>query len=116
MYSYIYIYIYSHPQADCFRLRNHKVLCSNSSSNSFCLFTFYALPDTRVLNSSEVLCIMRASAKISFARVLNPHGERIYCHPQTDCFVVSQLFIGHLKLGSKPAQLYVRLSIRQLGQ
>ena len=33
-----------------------------------------------------------------------------YCHPQTDCFVVSQLFsvarhVGRLKLGSKPTQL-----------
>ena len=40
----------------------------------------------------------------------------IYSHPHTDCFVVSQLFnvarhIGHLKLGSKLAQFYVRLSI-----
>ena len=37
-------------------------------------------------------------------------------HPQTDCFVVSQVFsvarhVGRLKLGSKPAKLYVRLSI-----
>ena len=45
----------------------------------------------------------------------------IYCHPQTDCFVVSQLFsvarhVGRLKLGSKPTQLYIRLSIRLLGQ
>ena len=45
----------------------------------------------------------------------------IYSHPQTDCFVVSQLFsvarhIGRLKLGLKPAQLYVRLSIRMLSQ
>ena len=45
----------------------------------------------------------------------------IYCHPHTDCFVVSQLFsvarhVGSLKLGSKPAQLDVRLSIRPLGQ
>ena len=45
----------------------------------------------------------------------------IYCHPQTDCFVVSQLFsesrhIGRLKPGSKPAQLYVRISIRTLSQ
>ena len=45
----------------------------------------------------------------------------IYCHPQTDCFVVSQLFsmaryVGRLKLGSKPAQLYVRLSIIPLSQ
>ena len=45
----------------------------------------------------------------------------IYCHPQTDCFVVSQLFtvarhVGRLKLGSKPGQLYDRLSIKLLGQ
>ena len=38
----------------------------------------------------------------------------IYCHPQTDCFVVSQLFsvarhVGCLKLGSKPAQLTLDL-------
>ena len=36
----------------------------------------------------------------------------IYCHPQTDCFVVSQLFsvarhVRRLNLGSKPAQVYV---------
>ena len=40
----------------------------------------------------------------------------IYSHPQTDCFVVSKLFsvarpVGRLKLGLKPAQLYVRLRI-----
>ena len=45
----------------------------------------------------------------------------IYCHPQTDCLDISQLFsmagdVGRLKLGSKPAQLYVRLSIRPLDQ
>ena len=45
----------------------------------------------------------------------------IYCHPQTDCFIVLQLFsvarhVGRLKLGSKPAQLYLRLSIRPLSQ
>ena len=49
------------------------------------------------------------------------NDPRIYCHPQTDCFVVSQLFSvarhgGRLKLESKPARLYVRLSIRPLGQ
>ena len=48
-------------------------------------------------------------------------NKYIYSHPQTDCFVVSQLFsvatqVGLLKLGSKPAHLYVRLSIRPLGQ
>ena len=45
----------------------------------------------------------------------------ICCHPQTGCFVVSQLFsvarhVGRLKLGSTPVQLYVRLSIRPHGQ
>ena len=39
----------------------------------------------------------------------------------TDCFVVPQLssvarHVGRLKLGSKPAQLYVRLSIKLLGR
>ena len=45
----------------------------------------------------------------------------IYCHPQTDCFVLSEFFsvakhIQHSKPGSKPIQLYVRLSLRPLGQ
>ena len=45
----------------------------------------------------------------------------IFSHPQTDCFVVSQLFsvarhVGRLKLGSKPSQHYVRFSIIPLSQ
>ena len=45
----------------------------------------------------------------------------IYSHPQTDCFVVSQFFrvakhVGRLKLGSKPAEFYVRHSIIPLSQ
>ena len=45
----------------------------------------------------------------------------IFCHPHTDCFVVSQLFsvarhVGRLKLETKLAQHYVRLSIRPLSQ
>ena len=44
-----------------------------------------------------------------------------YCHPETDCFVLSELFsvarhAGRSKPGSKPTQLYVRLSLRQFGQ
>ena len=42
----------------------------------------------------------------------------IYCHPQTDCSVVLFSVARHverLKLGSKPAQLDIRLSIRPLG-
>ena len=43
----------------------------------------------------------------------------IYCHPQTDCFIILQLLsvvrhVERMKLGSKPTQLYVRLSIRPL--
>ena len=42
-------------------------------------------------------------------------------HPQNDCFSLSELFsqvrhVGRLKPGSKPIQLFVGLSIRQLGQ
>ena len=45
----------------------------------------------------------------------------VYCHPQTDGFVVSQLINaarhgGRLKLGSKHPQLYVRLSIIPFSQ
>ena len=45
----------------------------------------------------------------------------IYCHPQKDCFVLSELFslerhVGRSKPGSKPIQLYVRLSLRPLSQ
>ena len=45
----------------------------------------------------------------------------IYCLPQTDCFVVSQLFsvgrhIGRLKLGLNPVQLCLWLSIIPLSQ
>ena len=44
----------------------------------------------------------------------------IYCHPQTDCFVLLEVFsvarhAGRSKPGSKPVQLYVRLSLRSLG-
>ena len=43
----------------------------------------------------------------------------IYSHPQTDCFVLSELFrvarhAGRLKPGSIPVQLYVRLCFRPL--
>ena len=45
----------------------------------------------------------------------------MYCHPQTDCFVLSELFsvarhVGRLKPGLKPIQLYVRQNLRPLGQ
>ena len=39
----------------------------------------FALPDTRVLNSFEELCIMRVAAVNSFARVLNPRRGAYMC-------------------------------------
>ena len=38
---------------------------------------FYTLSTTRVLNSFEELCIMRAAAENSFTRVLNPHSVQL---------------------------------------
>ena len=43
----------------------------------------------------------------------------VYCHPYTDCFLVSQLFsvtrhARRFKLGSKPASRYARHGILQL--
>ena len=63
-----------------------KVLCSNSSSR---LFTFFnTLSATRVLNSFEELCIMRAAAENSFIRVLNPYGEAyIYIYIYINCYL-----------------------------
>ena len=51
---------------------------------------------------------------------LNKLEVFIYSHPQTDCFVLSELFsvarpAGRSKPGSKPVQLYIRLSLRPLG-
>ena len=139
IYIYIYIYyiIYIVPQTDffvvsqLFNVARHVgriklgskpaqlyVRLSIIIISSVRLFTFYTLPDARVLNSLEEHCILRAAAENSFARLLNPHGGAyiIVMHRH-----VSQIFsvarhVGHLKLGSKPAQLYVRLSIRPLGQ
>ena len=45
-----------------------------TAAEVFICLQFYTLPDTRVLNSFEGLCILRAAAENSFARVLNPHG------------------------------------------
>ena len=51
-----------------------KALCSNSSSSKHPFVYIHTLSATRVLNSFEELCIMRAATENSFARVLNPHG------------------------------------------
>ena len=69
-------------------------------------FIPYQIPECSIRSKSFPLC--ERQPWIPWPRWLNPHGgERIYCHPQTDCFVVSQLFsvvkhAGRYKLGSKP--------------
>ena len=70
-------------------------------------------------NSKKMNLLFFSKAFISL--IIYPSCIYIYSHPQTDCFVVSQLFsgarnIGRLKLGSKPTQLYVRRTIILLSQ
>ena len=52
---------------------NFKGIYVATAAASVCLYS-YTLSATRVLNSFEELCIMRAAAENSFPRVLNPHG------------------------------------------
>ena len=77
----------------------------------------FAIPDTKVLNSFEELW----PSFIPSPECSTPVGERTYCHLQTDCCVLPQLFwvvrhVGRLKLGSKHSQLYARLKIIPLSQ
>ena len=58
--------------------------------------------------------------RIPFNLILHVGWIYIHCHPQIDCFVLSELFsearhAGRSKPGSKPVQIYVRLIFRPLG-
>ena len=71
------------------------------------IFIPYQLPECSILSKNFALCEWRP--KISSPECSTPMGERIYCHLQTDCFVLSELFsmakyVGRSKLGSKPIQ------------
>ena len=75
----------------------------------------------RMLCRSKTFALCKQQPKIPSPECSTPMGERIYCHLHTDCFVASQLFsvarhVGRLKLGSKPAQIYVSLSISPISQ
>ena len=88
--SQLYVRLRIRPlgqQAYHVSLGNYKVLCSNSSS-SICLFTFYTLLDTRGPNSFEELCMMRAAAENSFARVLKVSkvGDHCWGWPEGSLF------------------------------
>ena len=80
--------------------------------------------DTTFKQPTNIIYILRAELYFSLSPDLLPVISLfiyIYILSSTDCFVISQLFsvarqVGHMKLGSKPTQLYVRLSIRPLGQ
>ena len=70
---------------------NYKILGSNSSS-SVHLYTFYTLLDTKVLNSFEELCIMRAAAENSFHQSAQPPWGNVYIviHRQIRCMTTLQ--------------------------
>ena len=85
-----------------------RYLFSNSSSSR--LFTFfkpYRLPECSILSKSFALCERRPT--ISSPECSTSMGESIYCHPQTDCYVISGRFsvaryAGRSKPGSKSVQ------------
>ena len=54
----------------------------------------YLLNGYRELNLFEEPCFTLVATITSLARELNPTGlgKHIYCHPQTDCIVLSELF------------------------
>ena len=68
-----------------------------------------------------LLCSFPMIIAIALSAPLSRVYIYIYSHPQTDCFVLSELFsvvrhAGRSKPESKPIQFYVRLSLRPLGQ
>ena len=88
----------------------YNALCINFRLFIFCLTGYQSAQFTRrALHSASV-------SRLFLLQGTQPLGrERIYCHPQTHCFVVLQPFrvarhAGRFKLGSKSAQLYDRRS------
>ena len=88
------------------------------------IFIPYRLPESSILSKSFALCERRP--KIPSPECSTPMGSvYIVIHRQTVSFyqnssVLSELFgvarhVGRSKPGSKPSQLYVRLSLRPLG-
>ena len=100
-------------------------VCESTSAPGFSahVSTFVCLHFTllafEILNLLEDLYITQVATINTFAKVLEPPllspnvWKYIYCHPHTDCFIVSQLFrvaryARRFKLGSKSAKRYVR--------
>ena len=85
-------------------LGNYKVLCTTAAAFVCLQLTPYRIPECSISSKSFALCWRQP--KIPSPECSTTMGERIYCHPQADSFVVSQLFsvarhVGRLKLGSK---------------
>ena len=69
-----------------------------------------------ILNIQESTTILNACTRKVWKLIECTTYIYMHFHPQTDSFVISQLFsvtrhVGRLKLGSKSAQIYVRLNI-----
>ena len=106
---YIYIYIYIYIRSETFENNLNSHLNPRVS-----IYPSGECKNTKLNVTGEDLETLVANIYIYIYIY-------ICSHPQTDCFVVSQLFyvarhVGHFKLGSKPARLYVRLSIIPLSQ
>ena len=107
-------------QSDCFVSYSGHLLEGGSYPSAKMQSVYSTAPPTGQENSVGWLVGFYGIS--TFVGHLMPNSLLyIYCHPQTDCFVVSQLFsvarhVEPWKLGSKPAQLYVRLSIIPLSQ
>ena len=71
--------------------------CKRRKFKHLCFVYICPLNSYRVLNSFEEPCFTLVATITSLARELNSTGVGeyiyIYCHPQTDCFVLSELFI-----------------------
>ena len=119
IYIYIYTYIYHHhrhyPVVPPARISMLSLATSPYRSSPLVglqgyIACFHFIPLIPVLNSFE------AVAENTFARVLKPHRGAYILLSTDKLFRCIITFQCGLKLGSKPAQLYVRLSIRPLGQ
>ena len=103
LYIYIYIYIYTF-------MNFHHTTCES---------TCYTLSSSAANLGDNTVSVARYI--YIYIYIYTYIYIYIYIYQQPDSFVVSQLFsvarlTGRLKLGSRPDQLYVRLSIIPLSQ
>ena len=96
--------------------RQHK-RTSMGPSGSYWNSTTSALhPEEITLKRTRVSCVLSIKVSIRKKSGNLSYAPRIYCHPQTDCFVVSQLFSvakrsRFFKQGLKPDWLLRQLVI-----